>query len=472
MLRVLLLVACAVLGDALPMSYRHRAVKETLDEKLARTDSTLDRALAKIDELAIKVDEAADDGDFVRLDGDAADLEGRWNWTTMRRKDYWNMKQPRRLRRLDEHARRPEDATTGPTLRRAGGEDERRTHSRVSKGKCDSGATGRRLFWERRQADKMKTSGWVRSDGALQSNARMRRPKDGLLFNERPRYPRVRRSRTERTRRRPDRPRREQLRLRTLLIMAYLRRNLARARAKGCSQRTARAPPVPVRQQRPRGLPPHQESEVRSAPPAKQQAPAGFAKEGGLGADNELDYNTLRVLPKGQTKVKNGKAKYLKDGETTYRVCESTSMHKSKLSLFSSSVGKRSCAKHSGPGADATCKGWCKQWYDARTEGKLSFGYGTCASYTDEDWDKIAALLADYPTSKGKITKKDLDRGNGGEVTRLLIQASIPFYKLTPAELEKMLKEEPDKLMRMLKSHGLQENLSDDVVEILSKLSV
>ena len=42
MLRVLLLVACAVLGDALPMSYRHRAVKETLDEKLARTDSTLD----------------------------------------------------------------------------------------------------------------------------------------------------------------------------------------------------------------------------------------------------------------------------------------------------------------------------------------------------------------------------------------------------------------------------------------------
>ena len=99
------------------------------------------------------------------------------------------------------------------------------------------------------------------------------------------------------------------------------------------------------------------------------------------------------------------------------------------------------------------------------------------ASYTDEDWDKIAALLADYPTSKGKITKKDLDRGNGGEVTRLLIQASIPFYKLTTAELEKMLKREPDELVKMLKSHGLQENLSDGdlasipVVEILSKLS-
>ena len=148
----------------------------------------------------------------------------------------------------------------------------------------------------------------------------------------------------------------------------------------------------------------------------RNNAPAGYCeKKEGCGADNELDYNTLRVLPKGQTKVKNGKAKYLKDGETTYRVCESTSMHKSKLSLFSSSVGKRSCAKHSGPGADATCKGWCKQWYDARTEGKLSFGYGTCASYTDEDWDKIAALLADYPTSKGKITKKDLDRATAAK---------------------------------------------------------
>ena len=59
-------------------------------------------------------------------------------------------------------------------------------------------------------------------------------------------------------------------------------------------------------------------------------------------------------------------------------------------------------------------------------------------------------------------------------MTRLLIQASIPFYKLTTAELEKM---KPDELMKMLKSHGLQENLSDGelasvpVVEILSKLS-
>ena len=51
MLRALLVAACAVLGGALPMSYRHHAVKETLGEKLARTDSTLERALAKIDEL-------------------------------------------------------------------------------------------------------------------------------------------------------------------------------------------------------------------------------------------------------------------------------------------------------------------------------------------------------------------------------------------------------------------------------------
>ena len=103
MLRTLLVVACATFGGALPMSYRHRAVKETLDEKLARTDSTLDRALAKIDELAIKVDEldgdaphdggfehdarlglpSAVDSDASRLDDEAADLEG---WFTNKKK--------------------------------------------------------------------------------------------------------------------------------------------------------------------------------------------------------------------------------------------------------------------------------------------------------------------------------------------------------------------------------------------------
>ena len=57
MLRTLLVVACATFGGALPMSYRHRAVKETLNEKLARSESTHERALAKIDELAMKVDE-------------------------------------------------------------------------------------------------------------------------------------------------------------------------------------------------------------------------------------------------------------------------------------------------------------------------------------------------------------------------------------------------------------------------------
>ena len=60
MLRVLLVVACATLGGALPTNYHRRVAKETLAEKLARTDATLERALAKIDELAMKVDEAPD----------------------------------------------------------------------------------------------------------------------------------------------------------------------------------------------------------------------------------------------------------------------------------------------------------------------------------------------------------------------------------------------------------------------------
>ena len=51
MLRTLLVVACATLGRALPTIYHRRVAKETLNEKLARTDSTLERALAKIDEL-------------------------------------------------------------------------------------------------------------------------------------------------------------------------------------------------------------------------------------------------------------------------------------------------------------------------------------------------------------------------------------------------------------------------------------
>ena len=60
MLRVLLVMACATLGGALPTNYHRRVAKETLAEKLARTDATLERALAKIDELAMKVDEAPD----------------------------------------------------------------------------------------------------------------------------------------------------------------------------------------------------------------------------------------------------------------------------------------------------------------------------------------------------------------------------------------------------------------------------
>jgi hypothetical protein len=96
------------------------------------------------------------------------------------------------------------------------------------------------------------------------------------------------------------------------------------------------------------------------------------------------------------------------------RVCESASM---------SLKTKRSCAKHSGPGADATCKDWCEKWYTERTRTVRSREYGICAGYTDEDWDKVARLLVNNPTSKGKkITKKDLDRGRGGEVTRLLIK--------------------------------------------------
>ena len=51
MLRTLLVVACATIGRALPTIYHRRVAKETLNEKLARTDSTLERALAKIDEL-------------------------------------------------------------------------------------------------------------------------------------------------------------------------------------------------------------------------------------------------------------------------------------------------------------------------------------------------------------------------------------------------------------------------------------
>ena len=106
-----------------------------------------------------------------------------------------------------------------------------------------------------------------------------------------------------------------------------------------------------------------------------------------------------------------------------HRVCESTSMSSLKT--------KRSCAKHSGPGADATCKGWCEAWYKDTHKGRLtaylegqtrSLEYGICAGYTDEDWDKVARLLVANPSSKGKITKKDLDRGRGGEVTRLLIK--------------------------------------------------
>ena len=60
MLRVLLVMACATLGGALPTNYHRRVAKETLAEKLARTDATLERALAKIDELTMKFDEAPD----------------------------------------------------------------------------------------------------------------------------------------------------------------------------------------------------------------------------------------------------------------------------------------------------------------------------------------------------------------------------------------------------------------------------
>ena len=157
----------------------------------------------------------------------------------------------------------------------------------------------------------------------------------------------------------------------------------------------------------------------------RNNAPVGYCdKEDGCGAEHELAYMNMRLLPKGQRTLKNGEAKYLKDSEKTYRVCESASMSFLKT--------KRSCAKHSGPGADATCKGWCEKWYtDTHNKGRLaallegqtrSREYGICAGYTDEDWDKVAQLLVNNPTSKGKITKKDLDRGRGGEVTRLLFK--------------------------------------------------
>lgn len=431
MLRALLVAACAVLGGALPMSYRHHAVKETLHEKLARTDSTLERALAKIDELAIKVDEAADDGDFVRPDGDAADLERTEFDPAFVRPDEDEL-DPDEVKKRHHLSNMKQKiiADAGDELRSKAVVEEKLAEMLSNEpipgykeGKCDGGDDGRHLFWlrgakwnketERYEKDLNNRLGGIVMPTFVMHGAA--NAVDGEPFFD------------EKTESgfswRFDNFLETSGYWRTQMIMSYLHCKLG---LQGTCEETT-APDCNVYYQcqcANNGLgkdyhPITNPECKKCAVMCRNNAPVGYCdKEDGCGAEHELAYMNMRLLPKGQRTLKNGEAKYLKDGETTYRVCESTSMSFLKT--------KRSCAKHSGPGADATCKGWCEKWYTDTHKGRAALGrsteYGICAGYTDEDWDKVARLLVNNPSSKGKITKKDLDRGRGGEVTRLLIK--------------------------------------------------
>ena len=387
MLRALLVAACAVLGGALPMSYRHHAVKETLGEKLARTDSTLERALAKIDELAIKVDEAADDGDFVRPDGDAADLE-----RTVDTDEAEDKMDPDEAAKRDNFRRMKQAALDSADWK---GEtnwmEETMSDEPIpgyKEGKCDGGDAGRYVFWGRGAKWNKKTKryekdvnnrvgGIVPPTCAIHGAASVIANKavGGEPFFD------------EQTWRLHDAM--DTSSWRTQMIMSYLHCKLG---LQGTCEET-------------------------TAPDCNVYYQCQCANNG-LGKDYHPITNP--ECKKCAVMCRNNAPVGIPVG---HRVCESASMSSLKT--------KRSCAKHSGPGADATCKGWCEAWYKDTHKGRLaaylegqtrSLEYGICAGYTDEDWDKVARLLVANPSSKGKITKKDLDRGRGGEVTRLLIK--------------------------------------------------
>lgn len=386
MLRALLVAACAVLGGALPMSYRHHAVKETLGEKLARTDSTLERALAKIDELAIKVDEAADDGDFVRLDGDAADLE-----RTVDTDEAEDKMDPDEERKRDIFRRHPSILRPPPPLKMLLDQ----THTAwpavpgYKKGKCDGGNMARHLFWLRgakwnKETERYEKDLNYRLGGSVEPTFAMGGAANAVggepFFDE---------TTESGFSRMFDNMKKTNVLSgyrdgywRAQMIMSYLHCKLG---LQGTCEGTT-APDCNVHYQ-------------------CQCANNGLGK----------DYHPITNPECKKCAVMCRNNAPLKDGKS--RVCESASMSFLKT--------KRSCAEHSGPGADATCKGWCEKWYkDTHNKGRaplgLSTAYGICAGYTDEDWDKVARLLVAKPSSKGKITKKDLDRGRGGEVTRLL----------------------------------------------------
>lgn len=380
MLRALLVAACAVLGGALPMSYRHHAVKETLGEKLARTDSTLERALAKIDELAIKVDEAADDGDFVRLDGDAADLERTVDTDEAEKRD--------NFRRMKQAASASADWKGETNWMAETMSDE--PIPGYKEDKCDGGESGRQVFWGRGAKWNKKTKRYEkdvnnRLGGVVMPTFAMHgaaKAVDGEPFFD------------EKTKSgfswEFDNMVETSGYWRTKMIMSYLHCKLG---LQGTCEET-------------------------TAPDCNVYYQCQCANNG-LGKDchpiTNPECKKCAVMCRNNAPV---------GYPVGHRVCESASMSSLKT--------KRSCAKHSGPGADATCKGWCEKWYkDTHNKGRLaaflegqtrSREYGICAGYTDEDWDKVAQLLVNNPTSKGKITKKDLDRGRGGEVTRLLIK--------------------------------------------------